>query len=272
MNDFTLFLIAFFIYISALFFYFYYFFARREVLARVGFRIVAVGVIFHTLALILRTVSTGHAPFANMYESISFFAWTIVVAYLIMEAKYKFTAAQGFIILVVVGLMALASSPLMPKQAVPLVPALQSYWLWLHVSVTLIGEAFFAVAFILSLMYIRVERREKGGKKTKSGLDAATLDQLSYRCISTGFPIFTLGGLIFGMIWAHKAWGSYWNWDPKETWTLVTWFIYALYLHSRLVMGWRGRRSAYIAVLGFLSALFTYFGVNYILSGLHSYR
>jgi len=270
-KDFILFLIAFFVYISSLFFYLYYFFTRKEISAKIGFGIVSVGLIFHTLALIFRTVVTGHAPFSNMYESISFFAWSIVVAYIILEAKYKFKAAQGFIILIVITLMALASSPLMPKDATPLVPALQSYWLWLHVSVTLVGEAFFAVAFIVSLMYLRVERKEKSGKKGESGLNSETLDQLSYRCISTGFPIFTLGGLIFGMVWAHKAWGSYWSWDPKETWTLITWFVYALYLHSRLVMGWRGRRSAYIAVLGFLSALFTYFGVNYLLSGLHSY-
>ena len=165
--------------------------------------------------------------------------------------------------------MALASSPLMPKEAVPLVPALQSYWLWLHVSVTLFGEAFFALAFITSIMYLVAESKNRRGVKT--GLTAEKLDSISYRCIAIGFPLFTLGGLVFGMIWAYKAWGAYWSWDPKETWSLITWFVFALYLHTRIVMGWKGRRSAYVAIFGFLSALFTYFGVNYLLAGLHSY-
>jgi cytochrome c-type biogenesis protein CcsB len=167
--------------------------------------------------------------------------------------------------------MALASSPLMPKNATPLVPALQSYWLWLHVSVTLLGEAFFAVAFVTSIMFLAAEARERKRPKSKTGLSAEKLDLASYRAVAVGFPLFTLGGLVFGMVWAYKAWGSYWSWDPKEVWSLVTWFIFALYLHTRIVMGWKGRKSAAVAVLGFLAALFTYFGVNYLLAGLHSY-
>ena len=149
----------------------------------------------------------------------------------------------------------------MPKEITPLVPALQSYWLWLHVSVTLLGEAFFAVAFITSLMYLTAKEPEKKEQ----------MDSVSYRCVAVGFPLFTLGGLVFGMVWAYKAWGTYWSWDPKEVWSLITWFVFALYLHTRVVMGWKGRRSAAIAIFGFLAALFTYFGVNYLLAGLHSY-
>ncbi len=173
--------------------------------------------------------------------------------------------------LIVIGLMALASSPLMPKEATPLVPALQSYWLWLHVSVTLFGEAFFAVGFVTSIMYLIADSKEKKGTAGKSSLTAERLDSISYRTIAIGFPLFTLGGLVFGMVWAYKAWGGYWSWDPKETWSLITWFVFALYLHTRIVMGWKGRRSALIAIIGFLAALFTYFGVNYLLAGLHSY-
>jgi len=163
--------------------------------------------------------------------------------------------------LIVVGLVALASSPLMPKAATPLVPALQSYWLWLHVSVTLLGEAFFAVAFITSILYLTADSEEKKNK----------MDSVSYRCVAVGFPLFTLGGLIFGMVWAYKAWGTYWSWDPKEVGSLITWLVFALYLHARIVMGWKGKRTAIIAIVGFLAALFTYFGVNYLLTGLHSY-
>ncbi len=136
---------------------------------------------------------------------------------------------------------------------------------------TLLGEAFFAVAFVTSIMFLLAQSREKKGRAADSGLSADRLDSISYRTIAIGFPLFTLGGLVFGMVWAYKAWGSYWSWDPKEVWSLITWFVFALYLHTRIVMGWKGRRSALIAIIGFLAALFTYFGVNYLLAGLHSY-
>ena len=132
----------------------------------------------------------------------------------------------------------------MPKEAAPLVPALQSYWLWLHVSVTLLGEAFFAVAFVTSLLFLGAEAgagRTRGRMGRRRGRQ---YDDVSYRAIAAGFPLFTLGGLIFGMIWAYRAWGTYWSWDPKEVWSLITWLVFALYLHTRIVMGWKGRRSA----------------------------
>jgi cytochrome c-type biogenesis protein CcsB len=184
--------------------------------------------------------------------------------------------------LIVVGLVALASSPLMPKGATPLVPALQSYWLWLHVSVTLLGEAFFSVAFVASILYLladwggkRIRPKENKAaseaRRLKSEEKKLKMDGLAYRAVAVGFPLFTLGGLVFGMVWAYRAWGSYWTWDPKEVWSLITWFVFALYLHTRIVMGWKGKRSAWIGIIGFLAALFTYFGVNYLLEGLHSY-
>jgi cytochrome c-type biogenesis protein CcsB len=271
MNESTLFLITFILYIAAAFFYLVYLFSKRENSARIGLVFASIGLAVHTLALVWRTIESGHAPFTNMYESLSFLAWSAVLAYIIIEYKYKIQKAGPYIMLIVIGIMALASSPLMPKEAAPLIPALQSYWLWLHVSVTLLGEAFFAVAFITSIMYLVADSREKKGKAGDSALSSERLDSISYRCVAVGFPLFTLGGLVFGMVWAYKAWGSYWSWDPKETWSLITWFVFALYLHTRVVMGWKGRRSAVIAVLGFLAALITYFGVNYILSGLHSY-
>jgi len=271
MNESILFLITFISYILSAFFYLSFLFSKKESLSKMGFRLVFIGILFHTAALLWRTVESGHAPFTNMYESLSFLAWASVLAYIIIEKKYGIQKAGPYFMLIVIALMALASSPLMPKEATPLVPALQSYWLWLHVSVTLLGEAFFAVAFITSIMYLVANSRERKGTVAKSSLTAEKLDSISYRCVAVGFPLFTLGGLIFGMVWAYKAWGSYWSWDPKETWSLITWFVFALYLHTRIVMGWKGRRSAFIAVIGFLAALFTYFGVNYLLAGLHSY-
>ena len=271
MNESLLFYATFILYVISAFYYFTFLFSKRENLARIGFSFAFVGLFIHTIALLWRTFESGHAPFTNMYESLSFLAWSSILAYIIIEFKYKIRKAGPYFMLIVIALMALASSPLMPKEATPLVPALQSYWLWLHVSVTLLGEAFFAIAFITSIMYLTADSREKKGGAAKSKLSAEKLDSVSYRCIAVGFPLFTLGGLVFGMVWAFKAWGRYWSWDPKETWSLITWFVFALYLHTRIVMGWKGRRSAYVAIIGFLAALFTYFGVNYILSGLHSY-
>ncbi len=271
MTESTFFLLAFILYALAAALYFSYLYSKKENRATIGFIVALAGLLVHTLAIVLRTVESGHAPFTNMYESLSFLAWASILAFIIIEAKYKVRRPGAYLLLIVIALMALASSPLMPKEATPLVPALQSYWLWLHVSVTLIGEAFFAIAFITSIMYLAADAKERKGIAAKPGLNAERLDSVSYRTVAIGFPLFTLGGLVFGMVWAYKAWGTYWSWDPKEVWSLITWFVYALYLHTRIVMGWKGRRSAAIAIIGFLAALFTYFGVNYLLSGLHSY-
>jgi cytochrome c-type biogenesis protein CcsB len=261
MTEATIFTIVFVLYILSAFFYLSFAFTKKAGAARIGLVLAWIGLALHTAALIVRTVESGHAPFTNMYESLSFFAWATVLAFVLIDRKFRIPKIGPYLMLIAVGLVALASSPLMPKEATPLVPALQSYWLWLHVSVTLLGEAFFAVAFITSIMYLAAKTPEK----------QAEMDSVSYRCVAVGFPLFTLGGLVFGMVWAYKAWGTYWSWDPKEVWSLITWFVFALYLHTRIVMGWKGKRSAVIAILGFLAALFTYFGVNYLLSGLHSY-
>jgi len=261
MNESTIFTLTFILYIIAALFYLAFLFSKKPGRAKVGSAIAIVGLVLHTAALVIRTVESGHAPFTNMYESLSFLAWASVLAFIIIDKKFGVPRIGAYLLLIVVGLVALASSPLMPKDATPLVPALQSYWLWLHVSVTLLGEAFFAVAFITSIMYLAAKEPDKKDR----------MDSVSYRCVAVGFPLFTLGGLVFGMVWAYKAWGTYWSWDPKEVWSLITWFVFALYLHTRIVMGWKGKRSAIIAIIGFLAALFTYFGVNYLLAGLHSY-
>jgi cytochrome c-type biogenesis protein CcsB len=261
MTESALFTIAFAFYVGALVVDFAGLFARKDGWAKSGLILAVLGFCSHTAALILRTAASGHAPFTNMFESLSFLSWAIVLALIIFGRKSRVPRLGPYLMLIVVGLVALASSPLMPKGATPLVPALQSYWLWLHVSVTLLGEAFFAVAFVASLLYLAADTEEKKER----------LDALAYRAVAVGFPLFTLGGLFFGMVWAYRAWGRYWGWDPKEVWSLITWFVFALYLHTRIVMGWKGKRSALIAILGFLAALFTYFGVNYLLAGLHSY-
>jgi ABC-type transport system involved in cytochrome c biogenesis permease subunit len=261
MSESVLFTVAFVLYVLSALVYLWFLFSKREKWTKTALALAAAGFVLHTAALILRTVESGHAPFTNMYESLSFLSWATVLAFVVIELKFHIPRTGVFLMLIVVALVALASSPLMPKTATPLVPALQSYWLWLHVSVTLLGEAFFAVAFVTSILYLTADSAEK-----KERMDAA-----SYRSVMVGFPLFTLGGLVFGMVWAYKAWGAYWSWDPKEVCSLVTWLVFALYLHTRIVMGWKGKRSAVVAIVGFLLALFTYFGVNYLLAGLHSY-
>jgi ABC-type transport system involved in cytochrome c biogenesis permease subunit len=261
MNESTLFTLAFALYILSALVYLGFVFSKKEKWPKAGLALAAAGLALHTAALIVRTFESGHAPFTNMYESLSFLSWATVLAFVAMDLKFRIPRTGAYLMLIVVALVALASSPLMPKAATPLVPALQSYWLWLHVSVTLLGEAFFAVAFVTSVLYLAADSPEK-----KDKMDAA-----SYRSVMVGFPLFTLGGLVFGMVWAYKAWGAYWSWDPKEVSSLITWLVFALYLHTRIVMGWKGKRSAVVAIVGFLLALFTYFGVNYLLAGLHSY-
>lgn len=269
MNEFSFLLLAFITYLLAMLAGFISLFRPGSHWRRVSYYLGLGGLVLHTVSLITRTVHSGQAPFTTMYESVSFLAWSCVLAVIIFERKYRLEKTGPYLWLVVVALMALASSPALPKAVSPLVPALQSYWLWLHVSVTLLGEAFLAVAFVASLLYLLTPEK----KLSQPGQEARRekLDQLSYRAVAVGFPLFTLGALVFGMIWASKAWGRYWGWDPKEVWSLITWLFYALYLHTRLVHGWKGKKSALIAVLGFLAALFTFFGVNYFLSGLHSY-
>lgn len=205
-------------------------------------------------------------PVTNTYETFAFFAWVIPLAYLLFEWRYRVRSLGAFAIGLAFLLVALASSPLVPaKEAQPLVPALQSYWLVAHVVFTLVGEGFFGLAFVAGLLFLWQTRRGKDVQTLKK------LDEIGYKAIAIGFPFFTLGAMIFGMIWAQHAWGRYWGWDPKEVWSLITWLVYALYLHARVTWGWRDHRTAWLAVLGFVTALFTWFGVNYLLSGLHSY-
>lgn len=267
MNEFSWMLLAFLVYFLVTFLNFMIYFFQKKNLKKAAYFLALSGLIFHSVSLLLRTFHSGHAPFTNMYESVSFLAWASVLVLIIFERKFGLEKAGPLLWLMVIALMALASSPSLPKDITPLVPALQSYWLWLHVSVTILGEAFLAVAFVASLLYLLAGRDDSEESKIKM----EKYDRLAYRAVAVGFPLFTLGAMIFGMIWASRAWGRYWGWDPKEVWSLITWLFYALYLHTRLVMGWKGKKSAIVAIIGFLSALFTFFGVNYLLKGLHSY-
>ncbi|RJQ46137.1 MAG: c-type cytochrome biogenesis protein CcsB [Gaiellales bacterium] len=316
---------------------------RRAVV--MGFVLLALGLVAQTASLLLRWYTSGHAPMSDTYESLSLFAWGVVLAFIITERFYPVKSAGAIVVpsAFLISLVAL----IFYEDPADLVPALQSYWLWIHVSIAMIAYGLFALAFGAGFFYIVQEyllKKQYENVKTAfvlllAGLgavlglwfgswwsepemviDAAgnpdkiyagidiikiigslavglllglilgslagrgaarpafstrlpsldVLDEVSYRAIAIGFPMLTIG-IATGAIWADIAWGRWWGWDPKETWSAITWFYYGAYLHTRLTLGWRGRHSALIAVTGMAVVLFTYFGVNFLLSGLHAY-
>jgi len=229
------------------------------------------GFIFHTVALLTRLVQSGHIPIANLHESLSFLGWAIILFYLILESKYEISSLGAFILPLAMVFVSYAS--LVPTEIQPLVPALRSVWLGIHTTACFGGYATFAFAFVAGIMYLIQDNQLRS---KKMGLfyyrlpSLEVLDDLIHRSLLFGFPLLTIG-IITGSLWANSAWGSYWSWDPKETWALITWFIYAALVHARFTVGWRGRRAAYLAIIGFCFVLFTFLGVNLLLKGLHSY-
>ena len=235
-----------------------------------------IGIIANTIGIVLRWVESyqmgiGHAPLSNLYESLVFFAWIIAVIYLIVEYRYKNRTVGAFATPLAFFSMAYASlSPNISDKIQPLIPALKSNWLIAHVMTCFIGYAAFAIAFGLGAMYL-IKRLDTGNRHTiVSRLpELGVLDDLIIQMVKFGFLFLTVG-IITGAVWANSAWGRYWGWDPKETWSLITWLIYATMLHFRVFLSWEGKIFAYFSILGFMAVLFTYFGVNY-LPGLHSY-
>lgn len=348
-----------------------------------GFYFVVLGAVVQAAGIATRWIGAGYYPISNMYEFMNFFGWGIMLIFIWLHRQYKMPALGAFI--APIGLFIIAYASVFPREIQPLIPALQSYWLILHVSFAAFGQAAFAVSFGAALMYLlRAQHSEEispMGQKTleftlycivalasfvglalifksqgyqvaipdsagfyglppligpaefegvltewlgislpllktprwMGGLNAAqnwntivisvlagalayallrlafrkplrakfgrwvhsldpdVLDDISYRAIAIGFPLFTLGGLLFAMIWAQEAWGRFWGWDPKEVWALIMWLTYSGYLHLRMTRGWRGAKAAWLAVIGFVVVLFTLLGVNLLVVGLHSY-
>lgn len=288
------------------------------------------------------------APLTNLYESLIFFVWCLILVYLVVEFKYKNRSFGAFVTPIAGLALAFIEMSGMSKDLQPLVPALQSNWLLVHVFMSFVAYATFALAFSTSLMYLIATTEKKkewayifwifilgtfsvillamgvdflkfniagtppGAYQSyifnatflnpsafvallsyaaaaalifliwqygyvfkkiiaSFNISSGVLEEITYKSIAVGFPIFTMGGLIFGAIWADQAWGVYWSWDPKETWSLITWFVYAFFLHSRRLRGWKGHKTSVVAVIGFIAVIFTYLGVNLLLSGLHAY-
>ena len=267
-------------YMASMVVFFAFLASKNKAIGVTGSLLAYAGFAVQTAAIVLRwkesyALGYGHAPLSNLYESVVFFSWTIILIYMFIELKYKYRIVGAFV--VPFALLGMAWAQLGIQSGIePLVPALQSNWLLYHVITCFLGYAAFAVACGISIMYlVKAGSEERGGSTPAGGLmgmfpPIRVLDDLNYRAIMIGFPLLTLG-IITGAAWANYAWGTYWSWDPKETWSLIVWFVYAAFLHARFTRGWVGKRAAWLSIIGFAATIFCYLGVNLFLSGLHSY-
>lgn len=357
MNSSFLFGLSTMAYIVAMMIYIIYLVFRKSSVGIFATIITVIGFVSQTFAIFLRWKEFSDlsglglirsAPLTNLYESLIFFVWCLILGYLIIEFKFKNRSFGAFITPIAGLALAFIELTGVTKEIQPLVPALKSNWLLAHVTMSFLSYAAFALSFSTSIMYLILTTEKwkdlsyvfwtitfgcfvtiliamgidfltfkvavkpdifiksylfKSSFMNSSGIikiiswivtiaflflvwkygyilktvimkfniSSEMLDEITYKSIAVGFPMFTLGGLIFGAMWADQAWGRYWSWDPKETWSLITWFIYAFYLHGRMIRGWRGKKIAIVAVIGFTAVMFTYLGVNLLLSGLHAY-
>jgi cytochrome c-type biogenesis protein CcsB len=264
-----------FFYFFSFLFYLLLMIVEKKIFGKMATIITAAGFLGHTTAIILRWIESyqmgiGRAPLSNMYESLVFFSWTVILLYLLIEWRIHNKSIGVFA--TPIAFLIMAYSSFSSSEIQPLLPALKSNWLISHVLTCFFGYAAFALSFALSIMYLL-----KGSITKTSGdiihrliPDLEVLEELSNQMVVIGFIMLTLG-IITGAVWANSAWGTYWSWDPKETWSLITWFVYAAMLHSRLISGWRGKKLVIFSIVGFCCVIFTYLGVNLLLSGLHSY-
>ena len=251
-------------------------YGKKETIARIGTWVCIAAAVVSTAAIGVRWAESykmgiGRIPVTNLYESLVFFAWSVNLFYLVVEWKYKSRTFGAFVMPIAFGTMLFALTNESSIQ--PLVPALQSYWLHAHVITCFVGYAAFAVSAGVAVMFLMKAKREE--RKVTGGVvdrfpSTKVLDDLVYKAIVWGFPFLT-AGIITGAAWANYAWGTYWSWDPKETWSLIVWLVYAAFLHARVTRGWHGRRAAILSIIGFLATIFCYLGMNLVLSGLHSY-
>lgn len=268
---------------------------------------IAIANILLGLVLVIRWVDAGHFPLSNLYESLIFLAWGFTTIHLICLFSFQETTFLNAIttpITLLTYTFASFSLPKVMQKATALVPALQSNWLMMHVSVMILSYAALLCGSLLAFIFLLLPRSltfetplsievksidplgyketetdfQKGIVPSESGTSGnprftslgENLDNLSYRILGLGFPLLTLG-ILSGAVWANEAWGSYWSWDPKETWALITWLVFAIYLHTRLTQSWRGTKSAILATIGFVTVWICYLGVNLLGTGLHSY-
>jgi cytochrome c-type biogenesis protein CcsB len=246
--------------------------SRADKLGRVGVALTVAAFLLHLGAVVARAASAERVPWGNMYEFTVVGSLAITGVWLVLQWRRDVRWLGLYVDMAVLLALGLAVTVLYTESA-QLVPALKSYWLVIHVSAAIVCSGVFALGAALSGLYLvkaRAEARGSSGVIARRLPESGVLDRMAYRVIAFGFPLWTFA-VIAGAIWAEQAWGRYWGWDPKETWAFITWVVYAGYLHARTTAGWRGKRAAWIALIGFSTFIFNYFGVNLLLPGLHSY-
>lgn len=265
----ALYLISIFFYLLSTAGYSGYLFLQRERLQKFGYWALLLGFAVHSAVIAAAFFKEGHMPVGNLHQTLSFAGWAVAGVFLLFQFKYRLKVlgvyAAPFITLIMAVAYQIPNSPAQATQT------LRSFWLILHVAVVFIGEAGFALACGLGILYLLQENAIKTKKqrfffKRLPSLDM--LDSSGYACMVIGFTMLTLG-LITGFVYAKSIWGRFWSWDPKEVWSGITWLFYAVLLHQRLTVGWRGRRSAIMAIIGFAVLIFTFLGVNLLMEGHH---
>lgn len=240
---------------------------HNKIITKLSIAVTALAFICLTLALIQRSITIGRLPFATMYEFTFLFAWGILLFLLIVRTKFSSDLLTSLVTLLTTMIISYGST--LPSEARPLMPALQSFWLQFHVLTAIIAYGAFGLSCCLGILYLVKEKVGDTGMGS-SLPNSGKLDNVLHWSVAIGFPFLTLV-LITGAVWAEEVWGNWWSWDPKETWALITWFIYAGYLHARKTYGWQGKMAAIMAIIGFVAVLFTLFGVSLLLPGAHSY-
>jgi cytochrome c-type biogenesis protein CcsB len=259
-------------------------FPKNNFVFQGGRILVAASNLLFMVMLGIRWITQGYFPLSNLYESLIFLSWGISFIHLVVESKTQ-SRLIGAIATPLLFFLSGFSSLTLPtemQKALPLVPSLQSNWLMMHVSMMMVSYATLILGSLLSILYLAFLYFNNQNKEVNyttgnvSSLSVSklallqTVDIWSYRIIGLGFPFLTIG-IISGAVWANEAWGSYWSWDPKETWALITWLVFAIYLHSRLLKGWQGKQAAILGSCGFFVIWICYLGVNFLGKGLHSY-
>ena len=261
---------------------------KNNLVFKVSRSIVLISNFLFSITLLFRWIGEGYFPLSNLYESLIFLSWSISTIQLLIENKTQ-SRLIGAIATPLVFLISGFSSLTLPiemQKSLPLVPSLQSNWLMMHVSMMMVSYSILFLGSLFSILYLVFFRFvgkqsviNQFANNITSNLSQVVssksllldrIDIWSYRIIGLGFPFLTIG-IISGAVWANEAWGSYWSWDPKETWALITWLVFAMYLHSRLLQGWQGQKAAILGSIGFFVLWICYLGVNFLGKGLHSY-
>jgi cytochrome c-type biogenesis protein CcsB len=249
--------------------YFAYLFIQRDIMQQIGYRLLWVGLAFQSTVIIWTFSATGHMPANNLHQTLSWVSWALVGAYILLHLKLRVKVLGVYVAPLAAFVLFVASQ--FPKEPTQPQNLLKGFWLVIHIITIFLGDAGFALAAGVGVLYLLQERgikRKSRGFFFKRLPSLDLLDSTGYACVVIGFTMLTIG-LVTGMVYAKNIWGRFWSWDPKEVWSAITWIFYAALLHERLTVGWRGRRAAVMAIVGFGVLLFTFLGVNFLLKGHH---